>query len=147
MRCSKSLAGITGVLLFVIFIASANGQGNNPGQEPKCTLPGSDWKFIPDLSDEFNGRTMDTSKWYPYNPGWKGREPGYFSPANVNVKHGNLILTSKTETLKNIPAEYHTFHNRSCKEQKADALRLLRSKVQTNGFKGFQRFLVLCHRS
>jgi hypothetical protein len=38
------------------------------------------WKPIRALTDDFGETAMDESKWYPYNPDWKGREPGYFNP-------------------------------------------------------------------
>jgi beta-glucanase (GH16 family) len=117
MRFKNGSNMFAGLLSCMMLFASANGQGIKSEQEPKCTLPGSDWKYIPALSDEFNGKSMDTAKWYPCNPGWKGREPGYFSPANVKVKNGNLVLTSKTETLKGIPPEYHTFTTAAVKSK------------------------------
>ncbi|QZT35647.1 family 16 glycosylhydrolase [Halosquirtibacter xylanolyticus] len=76
---------------------------------PSCPLNHGDWEYIPHLSDEFNGTTIDRCKWYDFNPGWKGRKPGFFSPQNVKVENGELILTSKTETLDDLPEGYHTF--------------------------------------
>ena len=118
MRFKNGSNRIAGLLFCMMLFASVNGQGNKSEQEPKCTLPGSDWKYIPDLSDEFNCKSIDTAKWFPFNPGWTGREPGYFSPANVSVKKGNLVLTSKTETLKDLPAGYHTFTTAAVKSKK-----------------------------
>ena len=107
------------VFLFSLMLSGyVKAQVNNPKLVTVCPLAGTDWRFIPELSDEFNGSALDTAKWYPYNPGWKGREPGYFSPANVSVRQGNLILTSKTETLKNIPPEYNTFTTAAVKSRK-----------------------------
>ena len=31
-----------------------------------------EWVLRQDLSDEFNGTRLDTSKWHPNNPHWKG---------------------------------------------------------------------------
>jgi beta-glucanase (GH16 family) len=90
--------------------------GCNPKQ-PECPLPYGEWKFVPEWSDEFNGFSLDTSKWYPNNPGWLGRQPGYFSTENVKVKDGKLILTSKTETLSNLPEGYHTFTTAAVKSK------------------------------
>lgn len=62
-------------------------------------------KWDPNLamSDEFNGRKLDDSKWWPTNPDWKGREPGWFDPANVSVKDGSLRLTTRlAEPLQNL---------------------------------------------
>jgi beta-glucanase (GH16 family) len=102
----------------MIFPLIVSSQSGNVKPDPVCPLTAGNWKFIPELSDEFNARKIDTAKWYPYNPGWKGREPGYFSPSNVRVRHGNLILTSKTESLKDVPPEYHTFTTAAVKSKK-----------------------------
>ena len=105
------------IILSGLLSATGNAQHNHSGAVPQCPLPGGNWKFIPELSDEFNGRALDSAKWYPFNPGWKGRAPGYFSPANVGVSHGNLVLTSKTETLPGLPAEYNTFTTAAVKSK------------------------------
>ncbi|MGR4865396.1 family 16 glycosylhydrolase [Caulobacter sp. LARHSG274] len=44
------------------------------------------------LSDEFNGTSLDKSKWSPSLFYWKGRPPSVFDPANVSVSGGNLNL-------------------------------------------------------
>lgn len=67
------------------------------------------WKLIPELSDEFNGSKLDTSKWYNHNPTWLGGEPGYFNPENVVVTNGKLHLYAKAETLTNVPKDFHDF--------------------------------------
>jgi beta-glucanase (GH16 family) len=67
------------------------------------------WELIEELSDEFNGNSLDTTKWYDHNPGWLGRKPAFFSRENVEVKEGMLILTAKTEELRDLPDGYHTF--------------------------------------
>ena len=108
---------IIALLLLTVIAVPVHSQKNQSGRVPDCPLPGSSWKFVPELSDEFNGRSLDTVKWYPFNPGWKGRAPGYFSPANVEVNHGKLILTSKTETLSGLPPEYHTFTTAAVKSK------------------------------
>ncbi|MCG6186832.1 family 16 glycosylhydrolase [Maribellus maritimus] len=86
-------------------------------KEPECPLSKGEWEYISEWSDEFNGNTLDTTKWYPRNPGWKGRKPGYFSPANVSVKDGKMILTSKTEDLPDLPEGYHTFTTAAVKSK------------------------------
>ncbi|WP_282036594.1 family 16 glycosylhydrolase [Saccharicrinis aurantiacus] len=50
------------------------------------------WKMLPEYSDEFNANTLDTKKWHPNNPGWKGRQPTYFHGSNVSLNDGNLII-------------------------------------------------------
>jgi beta-glucanase (GH16 family) len=52
------------------------------------------WEPIPELSDDFNGAQLDSSKWAPSHPYWKGREPSRFNEANVSTHHGRLELRS-----------------------------------------------------
>lgn len=75
---------------------------------PACPLDG-EWEFCEAFSDEFNGNILDFDKWFDYNPGWKGREPGWFAKGNVHVADGMLHLTAKAETLPNLPEGYHDF--------------------------------------
>ena len=75
----------------------------------KCPLTFGQWELIPEFSDEFDVGKLDETKWFPNNPGWKGREPAFFSKANVEVKDGMLHLTAKAENLPNLPKGYHTF--------------------------------------
>lgn len=70
---------------------------------------GDGWQVIPELTDDFDGTTLDSNKWWNYNPGWLGRQPGYFSPNNVSVSDGKLHLTARVETLPNLPTGYHTY--------------------------------------
>jgi beta-glucanase (GH16 family) len=74
-----------------------------------CPLKHGQWEPFSALTDEFDGDRLDESKWYPNNPGWLGRQPGYFNPKNVRVADGMLHLDAKKETLPNLPAGYHTF--------------------------------------
>ncbi|MBB6463147.1 family 16 glycosylhydrolase [Flammeovirga kamogawensis] len=61
------------------------------------------WILNETLSDEFNGTTLDKSKWWilgengDYRKKWKGRAPAQFVDHNVAVENGNLILTSQWE--------------------------------------------------
>lgn len=60
------------------------------------------WVLNPNLSDEFNGDKLDTSKWYVngtdgYFYHWKGRAPSQFAPHNVRVENGMMKLTSRWE--------------------------------------------------
>lgn len=67
------------------------------------------WRFVAEYSDEFNGSSLDLLKWWPHNPEWTGREPGYFSPNNVTVSDGHLNIVMKNENPANLPAGYHTY--------------------------------------
>ena len=60
-----------------------------------CPLNFGQWELIPEFSDEFAGTKLDETKWFPYNPGWRGRQPGFFSKDNVEVKDGMLHLYAK----------------------------------------------------
>ena len=74
-----------------------------------CPLKHGQWEPFPALTDEFDGDKLDHSKWFPNNPGWLGRQPGYFNPKNVRVADGMLHLDAKKESLPNLPAGYHTY--------------------------------------
>lgn len=64
----------------------------NPSLPPPPA--GFHWQAISALSDEFNGSTLDASKWLPYLPYWKGRPPSQFEPKNVALTDGMLLLRS-----------------------------------------------------
>lgn len=68
-----------------------------------------DWVYNTFISDEFEGKTLDATKWYDHNPTWTGRQPSLFRRENVQVKDGNLVLTGKREDVPNAPEGYHTF--------------------------------------
>jgi Ricin-type beta-trefoil lectin domain-like/Secretion system C-terminal sorting domain/Glycosyl hydrolases family 16 len=52
---------------------------------------GKKWVAVPELNDEFNGNSLDFSKWLDYHPYWSGRN-SVFTKANVSVTGGNLKL-------------------------------------------------------
>lgn len=66
-----------------------------PGEDPKPA--GKVWKRVSQLSDEFNGTSLDTSKWQgePVGNGWRwyGRPPGLFRSENVQIKDGQMCIT------------------------------------------------------
>ncbi len=70
---------------------------------------GASWIPIPELSDEFNATSLDTTKWHDHNPTWQGRQPGFFATSNVSVSGGILQLRTKAEDLPNLPDGYHSF--------------------------------------
>jgi beta-glucanase (GH16 family) len=55
------------------------------------------WTIYRPMTDDFRGRTLDPTKWLPTNPGWKGRQPAFFNPANVTVRDGCLRLTMRKQ--------------------------------------------------
>lgn len=76
--------------------------------EQPSILPLSDpenkegWVLNEAISDEFEGTTIDSTKWFVEGQNgdyyiWKGRPPSQFVPHNVNVRDGKLIITSQWE--------------------------------------------------
>lgn len=70
-------------------------------QSNETTLPPGTWSIIAALSDEFDEQSLNQSKWTACPDdggsgacGWKGREPGLFSSANVDV-NGDLQLWAR----------------------------------------------------
>ena len=62
--------------------------------EPPSPPKGYRWEINPDYTDEFNGTSLDLSKWHDHHPRWRGRPPAKFMPDNVSVKDGLLRLTN-----------------------------------------------------
>lgn len=57
------------------------------------------WVRFEPMSDEFEGKELDLTKWeYGIAP-WKGRQPALFSDKNVTVSDGKLHLTIRKENL------------------------------------------------
>ena len=59
-------------------------------------------KFEP-MSDEFEGKDLDQTKWIRGFVGWKGRQPALFGDKNVTVSDGKLHLTMRKEK---VPPEF-----------------------------------------
>ncbi len=57
------------------------------------------------FSDEFNGKRLDSSKWWDFNPAWIGRKPALFARENVKVKKGLLKLKASVPNPKKITVE------------------------------------------
>ncbi|MGJ8691684.1 MAG: hypothetical protein ACSHW0_04320 [Thalassotalea sp.] len=60
--------------------------------EPPEPEAGKRWAINPDFSDEFNGTTLDKTKWRDHHATWKGRSPAKFDPAAVSVVDGNMQI-------------------------------------------------------
>lgn len=71
-----------------------------PSQLPEAPK-GYKWEYVDNMSDEFNGSSLDTSKWLDYIPTWKGRPPAKFLKDNVSVSDGNLKLKTSTYSADN----------------------------------------------
>ncbi|WP_440875087.1 glycosyl hydrolase [Thalassotalea sp. PLHSN55] len=65
------------------------------GQDPKPLA--KVWRPVVNLSDEFNDKSIDLTKWQtnPVENGWVwlGRAPGLFDPSAINVDNGKLQVT------------------------------------------------------
>jgi hypothetical protein len=81
MRLAPLLALL--LLLFLLLASLAAAQAP-PGYTP-----------LPELSDEFDGVTLDPAKWRASDEGWLGRPPGLFASSNVVVAGGSLQLWAR----------------------------------------------------
>ncbi|MBI3494953.1 family 16 glycosylhydrolase [Candidatus Saccharibacteria bacterium] len=72
-------------------------------------------KWTKDFSDEFNGTSLDSSKWValrgPTAPGYgdpynKDAEDAFYKTANTTVEGGNLVMTLKKETAQGVDRSY-----------------------------------------
>jgi len=70
-----------------------------------------EWTRYAPMTDEFDGAALDGIKWWPRNPTWLGRQPGWFYEKNVSVSGGKLHLHMKKEEPAEIPKDkgYHTW--------------------------------------
>ncbi|MGL4401493.1 MAG: family 16 glycosylhydrolase, partial [Luteolibacter sp.] len=71
-----------------------------PAIEHIAKLPappdGFKWAVNPDFTDEFNGTTLNPSKWFDKSPHWtNGRPPATFKADTVSVKDGNLRIRNR----------------------------------------------------
>jgi beta-glucanase (GH16 family) len=88
--------------LFVLSACTPSNQ-NKPTIFPAvgCELAtdlGDGW--VPVWCDEFSGDTVDTTKWSVENTSWGGgnQEVQYYSPNNITVEDGKLIIEARKET-------------------------------------------------
>ena len=57
--------------------------------------PGKQWQLISNMSDEFDGNSLDMTKWEITNAtGWVGRSPGLFIDDAIEVGGGDLKITN-----------------------------------------------------
>lgn len=76
------------------------------------------WVYNTEISDEFDGETLDTVKWFDHNPTWQGRQPSLFRKENVRLENGELILTGRREDVAGAPEGYHTFTSAAVQSRK-----------------------------
>jgi len=72
----------------------------NPASDPSNK---ENWILNEELSDEFEGTTLDTNKWFIEGQNgdyyiWKGRPPSQFVEHNVRVEEGKLKLRTQWES-------------------------------------------------
>lgn len=58
--------------------------------------PSGNWTLLPEISDEFTGSKLDTTKWSK-RPGYSTSKVFAFNSENINISGGNLKLTAKKE--------------------------------------------------
>lgn len=96
--------------LILLFIASLLYAQKAPffvdGNDPKPA--DKKWKLVKSMSDEFNGKHIDESKWQISGQGWIGRAPGLFLAENIAVSKGSLKITA-TKLDKPIQKQNKTF--------------------------------------
>jgi len=74
------------------FVFGQDGPEFLADQNPKPA--GQRWVLVDQLSDEFDGTSLDDSKWKNTDPSrWIGRAPGIFKKDTVSVQDGQLHLT------------------------------------------------------
>jgi len=55
---------------------------------------GKKWQLISNMSDEFNGNSLDFTKWDDQDPQWRGRIPAIFKENTIKVADGYLKITN-----------------------------------------------------
>ncbi len=82
------------VLLISFFLSGINYLTAQTPPPPN----GKKWEKIEILSDEFNGNTLNTSKWAINSPQWEGRRPARFEESSVSVSGGNLKISASKKS-------------------------------------------------
>ena len=89
------------VVLAGVYTLSVSVQIKRQEREQMANLPepppGYKWMPLSELTDEFNGQSLDPEKWQNNHPYWDGRVPSQFDTQNVWVKDGTLHLQSTTD--------------------------------------------------
>ena len=93
---AKDNAGNTAICSFDVTITRDAPSSTMPFfVDVNPTPDGKTWSKVENLSDEFDGSTLDESKWLNTDPTrWVGRVPGIFKKNTVSVIDGNLNLTA-----------------------------------------------------
>ncbi|WP_271770041.1 carbohydrate binding domain-containing protein [Aquimarina algiphila] len=78
-------------LLFIHFLSFA---------QPPIPPSGYRWVLFDQYSDEFNGNTLNMSKWRDSFEGWQGRIPAKFDPSTISLQDGNMQIRNKKLTVQ-----------------------------------------------
>jgi beta-glucanase (GH16 family) len=116
MKNMADLIILAGLLLFLN--SCDNKQPQKSAEIPLPPIKG-DFVLAPELTDEFEGNSFDTTKWFRRNPTWLGRQPAFFSENNVTVAGGSLNLTMKKEEPDTILRKrgYNTYSSAAVKSR------------------------------
>ncbi len=116
MKNIADLIVLAGILLFLN--SCDNKQPQKSVEIPLPPIKG-DFILVPELTDEFEGNSFDTTKWFRRNPTWLGRQPAFFSENNVTVAGGSLNLTMKKEEPDSILRKrgYNTYSSAAVKSR------------------------------
>ncbi len=67
------------------------------------------WKLDKRHSDEFNDNSLNDKIWLPNARNWKGRQPTFFHPSNIELRDGYLIFSVNKHGDEELPDGYtHT---------------------------------------
>ena len=101
---------LSGLLMFILLVSDviyAQQPYFQSGNDPKPA--NKKWEIIDKMSDDFDGTTLDNSKWAINTPTWIGRPPGIFKTNAVKVEDGNLKFTAyKLQTAENVGGNRYT---------------------------------------
>lgn len=103
--CMSVKTGIACLLASIYTSCSVKTDSAFPA--PVAPMGTEHWTYNEEISDEFEGTSLDTAKWFDHNPTWIGRQPSLFRRENVRVENGQLILSGKREQVLNAPEGYH----------------------------------------
>ncbi|NRB52553.1 MAG: hypothetical protein HRU41_33135 [Saprospiraceae bacterium] len=85
---NQRILSMAGVVIALLLACSVMAQPPNPEK-------GYQWKLIPELSDEFEGVSLDVDKWSNADPKrWRGRAPGLFLAEAVTLGDGKMRITA-----------------------------------------------------
>lgn len=88
------------IVTALTLLQALNAAAFNPHTDPQNTRG---WTLNSSVSDEFNGTSVDTAKWYiqgqngHYENNFTGRAPSQFVPENVSVNNGFATIATKWE--------------------------------------------------